>query len=49
MALAYVLGHSVAEIADITGSPVTTVKARMHRARYKLREALDMPGQLKRV
>ncbi|CAB3725430.1 RNA polymerase sigma factor [Paraburkholderia rhynchosiae] len=49
MALAYVLGHSVGEIADITGCPVTTVKARMHRARCKLRETLDMLGQVKCV
>lgn len=49
MALAYVLGHSVGEIAHITGCPVTTVKARMHRARCKLRETLDMLGAAKCV
>ncbi|WP_179950214.1 RNA polymerase sigma factor [Burkholderia sp. MSMB1826] len=45
MSLAYVLGHSVSEIAEITGCPVTTVKARMHRARCKLRETLDTLGR----
>lgn len=49
MALAYVLGHSVGEIAEITGCPVTTVKARMHRARCKLRETMDMLGKVKCV
>lgn len=47
MALAYVLGHSVSEIAAITGCPATTVKARMHRARCKLRETLDVVGLTK--
>ncbi|MCP1121534.1 RNA polymerase sigma factor [Robbsia andropogonis] len=44
MTLAYILGHSVEEIARITDCPVTTVKARMHRARAKLRVALNSLG-----
>ncbi len=38
--LAYHMGHSVEEIAAITGSPVGTVKARMFHAREKLRQFL---------
>jgi len=38
--LAYHLGHSIEEIAAITGCPTGTVKARMHHAREKLREYL---------
>ncbi|WP_429395589.1 RNA polymerase sigma factor [Robbsia andropogonis] len=41
MTFAYILGHSVEEIARIAGCAVTTVKARMHRARGKLRVALE--------
>ncbi|MFL9859548.1 sigma-70 family RNA polymerase sigma factor [Paraburkholderia madseniana] len=47
MALAYVLGHSVEEISQITECPVTTVKARMHRARCKLRETMEVLGKAK--
>ncbi|WP_179950220.1 RNA polymerase sigma factor [Burkholderia sp. MSMB1826] len=47
--LAYVLGHSVAEIAQITGRPVTRVKVRMHRARCKSRETLEALGRAKRT
>ena len=42
--LAYRMGHSVEEIAAITGSPVGTVKARMFHAREKLREYLPALG-----
>ncbi|MCR4469780.1 MULTISPECIES: RNA polymerase sigma factor [unclassified Burkholderia] len=49
MTLAYVLGHSAGEIGEITGCPVTTVKARMHRARGKLRETLAVLEQAKCV
>ncbi|MCR4469785.1 MULTISPECIES: RNA polymerase sigma factor [unclassified Burkholderia] len=40
MELAYVMGHSLEEIAEITESPVSTVKARMFHARVKLRNLL---------
>jgi RNA polymerase sigma-70 factor, ECF subfamily len=40
--LAYFLGHSCAEIAQIMQCPVNTVKARMFQARIKLRNVL--PG-----
>lgn len=40
MELAYVMGYSLDEIADMTGSPVSTVKARMFHARVKLRNVM---------
>ena len=39
--LAYPAGLSLQEIADLTGSPVATVKVRLHRARKALRVLLD--------
>ena len=39
--LAYPAGMSLQEIADLTGSPVATVKVRLHRARRALRGLLD--------
>jgi RNA polymerase sigma-70 factor, ECF subfamily len=39
--LACHIGHSLIEIAEITGAPVGTVKARMFHARQRLR--LDLP------
>ncbi len=39
--LAYPAGMSLQEIADVTGSPVATVKVRLHRARKALRVLLD--------
>lgn len=42
--LAYRMGHSLEEIAEITKSPVGTVKARMFRAREKLRCSLSTLG-----
>jgi RNA polymerase sigma-70 factor, ECF subfamily len=39
--LAYPVGMSLQEIADVTGSPVATVKVRLHRARRALRVLLD--------
>ena len=42
MELAYHMGHSVEEIAAITGCPVGTVKGRMFHARKKLQECLPM-------
>jgi RNA polymerase sigma-70 factor (ECF subfamily) len=38
--LAYHMGHSLEEISAITDTPVSTVKARMHHARRKLRQHL---------
>jgi len=40
--LAYVMGHSIEEIAEMTSSSISTVKARMFHARVKLRGV--MPG-----
>jgi RNA polymerase sigma-70 factor, ECF subfamily len=42
--LAYHMGHSLEEIAVITGAPVGTVKARMFHARQKLRLYLPALG-----
>ncbi len=42
--LAYHMGHSMEEIAEITGAPVGTVKARMFHARQKLRQYLPTLG-----
>jgi RNA polymerase sigma-70 factor (ECF subfamily) len=40
MELACHMGHSMLEIAEITGAPIGTVKARMFHARQKLRQCL---------
>jgi RNA polymerase sigma-70 factor (ECF subfamily) len=42
--LAYHMGHSIEEIAEITGCPAGTVKARMFHAREKLRRSLPALG-----
>jgi RNA polymerase sigma-70 factor (ECF subfamily) len=42
--LACHMGHSVTEIAYITGAPIGTVKARMFHARQKLRQHLPTLG-----
>ena len=42
--LAWHIGHSLAEIAEITGAPVGTVKARMFHARKNLRRHLPTLG-----
>ena len=42
--LAYHMGHSLMEIADITGAPIGTVKARMFHARKKMRRCLPILG-----
>jgi RNA polymerase sigma-70 factor (ECF subfamily) len=42
--LAYNMGHSIEEIAEITDCPVGTVKARMYHAREKLRQYLPVLG-----
>jgi len=44
MELAYNLGHSLEEIAEITDCPIGTVKARMFHAREKLRQYLPLLG-----
>jgi RNA polymerase sigma-70 factor (ECF subfamily) len=44
--LAYYLGHSLEEIAEILSCPVSTVKARMFHARVKLRNLLPVIGGL---
>ena len=44
--LAYHMGHSIEEIAEITGCPAGTVKARMFHAREKLRGSLPGLGGL---
>jgi RNA polymerase sigma-70 factor (ECF subfamily) len=44
MELACHMGHSLMEIAEITGAPIGTVKARMFHARQKLREYLPTLG-----
>jgi RNA polymerase sigma-70 factor (ECF subfamily) len=38
------MGHSLMEIAEITGAPIGTVKARMFHARQKLRQYLPTLG-----
>lgn len=40
MEMAYVMGHSLEEIAAMTDSPLSTVKARMFHARVKLRNLM---------
>ena len=42
--LAYNMGYSLEEIAEITGAPVGTVKMRMFHARQKLRQYLPALG-----
>jgi len=42
--LACHMGHSTMEIAEITGAPIGTVKARMFHAREKLRQYLPTLG-----
>ncbi len=41
MTLAYYGGYTQREIAALTGTPIGTVKTRMHRAMHNLRDALD--------
>ncbi|WP_107314161.1 RNA polymerase sigma factor [Burkholderia metallica] len=40
MELAYVMGHSLDEISEITSAPVSAVKSRMFHARVKLRNLM---------
>ena len=37
-------GYKLEEIQDLTGTPVGTLKSRLHRARARLREILDGDG-----
>jgi RNA polymerase sigma-70 factor (ECF subfamily) len=37
-------GYKLAEIQDLTGTPVGTIKSRLHRARARLREILTADG-----
>lgn len=37
-------GYTLAEIQELTGTPVGTIKSRLHRARARLREILDADG-----
>ena len=39
-------GYKLAEIEVMTGTPVGTVKSRLHRARARLREILTKDGTL---
>lgn len=42
--LTYYLGHSMAEVAEIVGAPVGTVKTRMFAAKHKMLAALSDGG-----
>jgi RNA polymerase sigma-70 factor (ECF subfamily) len=37
-------GYKLTEIQELTGTPVGTLKSRLHRARARLREFLDADG-----
>lgn len=37
-------GYKLSEIQELTGTPVGTIKSRLHRARARLREILDADG-----
>lgn len=39
-------GYKLNEIQDLTGTPVGTIKSRLHRARARLREILSADGTL---
>ncbi len=39
-------GYKLKEIQELTGTPVGTLKSRLHRARARLREILDKDGTL---
>ena len=37
-------GYKLREIQELTGTPIGTVKSRLHRARARLREILEADG-----
>jgi RNA polymerase sigma-70 factor (ECF subfamily) len=37
-------GYKLVEIEELTGTPVGTLKSRLHRARARLREILESDG-----
>jgi RNA polymerase sigma-70 factor (ECF subfamily) len=39
-------GYKLTEIQELTGTPVGTIKSRLHRARAKLRKILEQDGTL---
>jgi RNA polymerase sigma-70 factor (ECF subfamily) len=39
-------GYKLSEIQELTGTPVGTVKSRLHRARARLREILLADGTI---
>ncbi|MEM7430404.1 MAG: RNA polymerase sigma factor [Pseudomonadota bacterium] len=39
-------GYKLNEIQDLTGTPIGTIKSRLHRARARLREILETDGTL---
>lgn len=39
-------GYKLTEIQELTGTPVGTIKSRLHRARARLREILEQEGTL---
>lgn len=47
LGLAYFRDHTQAEIAQLTGMPLGTVKSLMTRAQHKLREALQEPAPVR--
>ncbi len=44
LTLTYAYGLSNTEVADVLGMPTGTVKARIHRAKARIRERIDSPG-----
>lgn len=39
-------GYKLAEIQEVTGTPIGTLKSRLHRARARLREILEADGTI---
>jgi RNA polymerase sigma-70 factor (ECF subfamily) len=42
-------GYKLSEIQELTGTPVGTIKSRLHRARARLREILEADGTFSRT